>query len=80
VAWDWNRLHNEELHNLHASPDIIRVSSQVKEDTMGKASSTHGRDENTYNILVEKICREEPLGRPRRRWRDNIKTDLRETG
>jgi hypothetical protein len=36
---DWKKkLHNEELHNLYASPSI------VKEDEMGAVCSTHGRD------------------------------------
>jgi hypothetical protein len=35
----WRRLHNEELHNLYVSPDIIRV------DNIGGACSTHGRGE-----------------------------------
>jgi hypothetical protein len=33
-----------------------------------------------YNILVGRIEGKRPLGRPRRRWEDNIKMDLRETG
>jgi hypothetical protein len=44
VAGDWRRLHNEELHNLYASPSIIRVI-KLKKGKMGGAGSTHGRDE-----------------------------------
>jgi hypothetical protein len=39
-----------------------------------------GRKRNAYNILVGKPERKRPLGRPRRRWVDNIKMDLREVG
>jgi hypothetical protein len=49
----------------------------VKEDEMGKACSTYGEKRNAYRILVGKPERKRPLGRPRRRWVDNIKIDLR---
>jgi hypothetical protein len=38
------QLHNEKLHNLYASPNIIRVSS-VKENEIGGARSTHGTEQ-----------------------------------
>jgi hypothetical protein len=40
VAGRWIRLHKVELHNLHASPNIIRVI-KIKEDEMGRACSMH---------------------------------------
>jgi hypothetical protein len=42
VAGDWERLCKEQLHDLYASPNIIRV---IKEDGMGGGCSTQGRDE-----------------------------------
>jgi hypothetical protein len=45
---------------------------------MGKACSTSGEKRNAYRILVVKQKR--PLGRPRSRWVDNVKMDLREIG
>jgi hypothetical protein len=39
-----------------------------------------GEVRGAYNILVGKPERRRPLGRPRRRWEDNIKIDLREIG
>jgi hypothetical protein len=45
---------------------------------MGGAFSTHGNMRNAYNILVGKPEGRKPLRRPRRRWEDNITTDLRE--
>jgi hypothetical protein len=51
---------------------------QVKEDAMGRACSTNGEKRNAYRILVGKPDGKRPLGRPRRRWVDNIKIDLRD--
>jgi hypothetical protein len=39
-----------------------------------------GEKKNADRILLEKPEGKTPLGRPRRRWVDNIKTDFRETG
>jgi hypothetical protein len=48
---------------------------------MGRAFSTNGRERrNAYRIFVVKPEGKRPLGRPRRRWADNIKMDLREIG
>jgi hypothetical protein len=47
---------------------------------MGRVCSTHGEKRNAYRILVGKPEGKRPLGRPRRRWVDNIKMDLREIG
>jgi hypothetical protein len=47
---------------------------------MGKAGSTNGDKRNAYRILVVKPEGKRPLGRPRLRWLDNIKMDLREIG
>jgi hypothetical protein len=47
---------------------------------MGKECSKHGEKRNAYRIFVGKPEGKRPLGRPRRRWEDNIKMDLRELG
>jgi hypothetical protein len=47
---------------------------------MGRACSTNGEKRTAYRILVGKPEGKRPLGRPRRRWLDNIKMDLREIG
>jgi hypothetical protein len=47
---------------------------------MGRAFSTHGANGTAYTILVRKPEGKRPLGRPRHRWKDNIKMDLREIG
>jgi hypothetical protein len=53
---------------------------QFKEDEMGRACSMNGERRNAYRILVGKPEKRRPLGRPRRRWVDIIKMDLREIG
>jgi hypothetical protein len=45
---------------------------------MDRACSTNGEKRNAYRKLVGKLERKRPLGRPRRRWVDNIKMDFRE--
>ena len=47
---------------------------------MGGACSTYGVRRGVYRVLVGKPEGKRPLGRPRRRWEDNIKTDLQEVG
>jgi hypothetical protein len=52
----------------------------VKEDEMVRACSTNGEKTNPYRLLVGEPEGKRPLERPRRRWVDNIKMDLREIG
>jgi hypothetical protein len=47
---------------------------------MGRACTTNGENRNAYRILLGKPEENKPLRRQRRRWMDNIKTDLREIG
>jgi hypothetical protein len=79
VIGDWRKLHNEELHNLYSSPNIIRM---IKSRSMRWAQhvALMGEKGNAYRILVGKADGKRPLGRPRRRWVDNINIDLREIG
>jgi hypothetical protein len=72
-------MHNEELHNLYSSPDIIR---QVKSRRMRWAGhvACMGEERNVYKVLVGKSGGKRPLGRPRRRWEDVIRMDIREIG
>jgi hypothetical protein len=72
-------LHNEELHRLYSSPSIIRMFMSKKMRQLGHVARM-GEKRNAYRILVGKPEGKRPLGRPRRRWVDNIKIDLREIG
>jgi len=47
---------------------------------MGVACGTHGEGRGVYRVLVGRPEEERPLRRPRRRWEDNIKMELRDTG
>jgi hypothetical protein len=79
VTGNWRKLHNEKLHNLHSSPSIIRMVKSRKMRWAGHVARM-GERKNAYRILVGEPERRRPLGRPRRRWVDNIKMDLREIG
>jgi hypothetical protein len=74
VTGRWRKLHNEELHNLNASPNRWKWP---RED---RSCSTHAEKSNVYSVLVGKPEGKRPLGRPRRRLEDNIKVDLRDIG
>jgi hypothetical protein len=79
VTGEWRKLHNEELHNLYSSPDIIR---QVKSRRMRWARhvARMGEDRKVYKVLVGKPEGKRPLERPRRRWEDGVRMDLKEIG
>jgi hypothetical protein len=69
VAGGWRRLHNEELHNLHASPYTIRIIKSRKMRWTEHVARM-GEMRNAYKILIGKPEGKRPLGIPRRRLRD----------
>ena len=68
VTGEWRRLHNEELNGLYSS---MRWAGHV---------ARMGAERGAYKVLVGKPEGKRPLGRPRRRWVDNIRIDLQEVG
>ncbi|KAJ4448734.1 hypothetical protein ANN_00125 [Periplaneta americana] len=79
VTGEWRKLHNAELHALYSSPDIIRNIKSRRLRWAGHVARM-GESRNAYRLLVGRPEEKRPLGRPRRRWEDNIKMDLREVG
>jgi hypothetical protein len=79
VTGEWRKLHNEELHYLYSSPNIIITIKSRRMRWAGHVARM-GEKRNAHRILVGKPEGRRPLGRPRRRWVDNIKMDLREIG
>jgi hypothetical protein len=79
VTEGWRTLHNEELHNLYSSPSIIRIIKFRRMRWAGHVARM-GKQRDVYRLLVGKPEGKRPLGRPRRRWIDNIKIDLVEIG
>jgi hypothetical protein len=79
VTGEWRKLHNEELHDLYSSPSIIRIIKTRRMRWAGHVARI-GEKRNGYSLLVGKPEGRRPLGRPRRRWLDNIRMDLVEVG
>jgi hypothetical protein len=70
-------MHIEELQNFYSSQNIIRII-QSRRMEWAEYVARMGERRNSYRVLVGKPEGKRPLGRPRRRWEDNIKIDLRE--
>ena len=79
VMGEWRRLHNEELNDLYCSPNIVRVIKWRRMRWAGHVTCM-GEEREVYRVLVGKTEGRRPLGRPRRRWVDNIRMDLQEVG
>ncbi|KAJ4436836.1 hypothetical protein ANN_16968 [Periplaneta americana] len=79
ITGELRKLHNTELHSLYSLPDIIRNIKSRRLRWAGHVARM-GESRNAYRVLVGRPAGKRPLGRPRRRWEDNIKMDLREVG
>jgi len=73
------RLHNEKLNDLYSLPNIVRVIKSRRMRWAGHVARV-GQERELYRVLVGKPEGRRPLRRPRRRWADNIRTDLQELG
>jgi len=79
VTGEWRKLHNEELNNLYSSPNIVWVIKSRRMRWAGHvAHMVEGR--GAYRVLLGKPEKRRPLGKPRRRWEDNIRVDLQKVG
>jgi hypothetical protein len=74
----WRRLHNDKLHSLYSSPNVRVIKSRRMRWAEHVAHMGEGR--GVYRVLVGRTKGKRPLGRPRHRWKDNIKMDLSEIG
>jgi hypothetical protein len=73
----WRKLHNDELHSLYSSPNIVRETESRRMRWAGHVVRM-GEGIGVYRVLVGRPEGKKPLGRPRHRWEDNIRLDLRE--
>ena len=79
VTGEWRGLHNEELNYLYSSPNIVQVIKSRRMRWAGHVARM-GELRGVYRLMVGKPEGKRPLGRPRRRWMDNIRMDLQEVG
>jgi hypothetical protein len=75
----WRKLLNDELHSLHLSPNVVTVIKLRRMRWAGHVARM-GKGRGVYRVLVVRPEGKGPLGRPRRRWENNIKLNVRETG
>jgi hypothetical protein len=70
-------LHNDELHSLYSSPNIVRVIKSRRMRWAGHVARM-GKGRGVYRVLVGRSEDKKAMRRYRHRWEDNIKMDLRE--
>jgi hypothetical protein len=79
VTGEWRKLHNEVLRDLYSSPSIIRIIKTRRLRWAGHVARMREK-RNGYRLLLGRPEGKRPVGRPRRRWVDNIRMDLGEVG
>jgi len=77
VTGEWRKPNNEELIDLYCSPNIVWVIKSRRMRWAGHVARM-GERRGVYRVLVGEPVGKRPLGRPRRRWEDNIKMDFKE--
>jgi hypothetical protein len=75
VTGKWRKLHNEELNDLYSLHNIVQVVKSRRIKWAGHVARM-GKDRDVHRVLLGKPEGKRPLGKPRRRWEDNIKIDL----
>ena len=79
ITGEWRRLHNEELNDLYSSTNIERMIKSRRIRWAGHVARM-GEERGVYRVLLGKPESKRPVGRPTRRWVDNIRMDLQEVG
>jgi len=79
VTGEWRELYNDDLNVLYSSPNIVRVINSRRVRWAGHVARI-GEGRGVYRVLVGKSEGKRSLGRPRRRWENNIKMYLQEVG
>ena len=75
MTGEWRKLHYEELNDLYSLLNIVRVVKSRRMRWAGHVARM-GEDRGVHRVLVGKPGGKRSLGRPRRRWEDNIRMDL----
>ena len=71
VTGEWRKLHNEDLRDLYPLPNIVRVIKSRRKKWAGHVARM-GEGRVVHRVLVGNPEGKRPLGRPRRRWEDNM--------
>jgi hypothetical protein len=79
VTGEWRKLCKEELNDLYSLPNIVRVVKSRRMRWAGHVARMK-EDRGVHRELLGKPEGKRPLGRPSRRWEDNIKVYLQEVG
>jgi hypothetical protein len=79
VTGEWRKLHNEELNGPYSLPKIVPVKKSRRLSWAGHVARM-GEGRCVYRVLVGKPEGKRQLGRPGRRWDDNVRMDLQEVG
>jgi hypothetical protein len=79
VTGEWRKLHNEELHILYSFPNIIRQIISRRILWTGHVARM-GEEGNVCEVLMGKPEGKRPFGRPKCRWEDKIRMDLKDIG
>ena len=74
-----DKVHNDELHSLYRSPNIVRVIKSRKLRWAGHVARME-KGTSAFKIITGTNAGKRPFGRPRRRWEDNIRMDRNEIG
>jgi len=77
VTGEWRKVHDEGLNDLYCPPNIVRAIKSIRMRLAGHVARMRER-RGVYGVLMGKPEGESLLGRPRRRWEDNIKMDLQQ--